>query len=87
VGSSPSGQLSCGQLSVHRTGFKKFRSVAAVNSKKIRNGSGNGVRKRQRLSNGNGETATEEQLRQNGNGMMETRHERLDSMVHGCHWS
>jgi len=43
---------------------RKFRSVTAVNSKKIRNGSGNGngVRKRQRLRerrNGNGRTTTE----------------------------
>ena len=44
---------------------RKFRSVTAVNSKKIRNGSGkgngNGVQKRQRLTEtaeGNGRTAT-----------------------------
>jgi len=49
---------------------RKFRSVTAVNSKKLRNGSGNGnsVRKRQRL------TGTEKRQRKNGNGMVETRH-------------
>jgi len=53
---------------------RKFRSVTAVNSKKIRNGSvngnGNGVRKRQRL------TGTEKRQRKNGNGMVVTRHDR-----------
>jgi len=51
---------------------RKFRSVTAVNGKKIRNGSdngnSNGVRKRQRL------TGTEKRERKNGNGMVETRH-------------
>jgi len=49
---------------------RKFRSDTAVNSKKIRNGSGNGngVRKRQRL------TGTAKWQRQNGNGMVETGH-------------
>ena len=40
----------------YRNYVRKFRSVTAVNSKKIRNG--NGVRKRQRR-NGNGRTAAE----------------------------
>ena len=49
---------------------RKFRSVTAVNGKKIHNGSGNGngVRKRQRL------TGTAKRQRKNGNGMVETRH-------------
>jgi len=51
---------------------RKFRSVTAVNSNKIRNGSGNsngnGVRKWQR------QTATAKRQRKNGNGMMETGH-------------
>ena len=51
---------------------RKFRSVTAVNSKKIRSGSGNcngnGVRKRQRL------TETANRQRKNGNGMVETGH-------------
>jgi len=58
---------------------RKFRSVAAVNSKKICNGSGNGngdsVRKRQRL------TGTEKRQRKNGNGMMETRHKLSTNSV------
>jgi len=45
---------------------RKFRSVSAVNSRKIRNG--NGVPKRQRL------TATAKWQRKNGNGMVETGH-------------
>jgi len=47
---------------------RKFRSVTAVNGKKISNGSGNGngERKRQRL------TGTAKRQRKNGNGMMET---------------
>jgi len=57
---------------------RKFRSVTAVNSKKIRNGSGNGngngVRKRQRL------TGTEKRQRKNGNGMVETGHKLAVSL-------
>jgi len=37
---------------------RQFRYITAVNGKKIRNGSGNGVRKRERR-NSNGRTATE----------------------------
>jgi len=46
--------------------LRKFRSFTAVNSKKIRNdsGNGNGVRKRQRL------TGTAKRQRKNGNGMV-----------------
>jgi len=47
---------------------RKFRSVTAVSGKKIRNGNGNGVQKRQRL------TGTAKRQRKNGNGMMETGH-------------
>jgi len=51
---------------------RKFRSVTAVNGKKIRNGSGNGnrngVRKRRRL------TGTAKRQRKNGNGMVQTGH-------------
>ena len=49
---------------------RKFWSVTAVSSKKMRNGSGNsnGVRKRQRL------TGTAKRQRKNGNGMVETGH-------------
>jgi len=47
---------------------RKFRSVTAANGKKIRNGSGNGVRKRQRL------TGTAKRQRKNGNGLVETEH-------------
>jgi len=51
---------------------RKFRSVTAVNSNKIRNeydnDNGNGVRKRQRL------TGTAKWQLENGNGMVETRH-------------
>jgi len=53
-----------------KTYVRKFRSVTAVNSKKIRDGSGNGngVRKRQRL------TGTSNGQWKNGNGMMEIGH-------------
>ena len=56
---------------------RKFRSVTAVTSKKIRNGSsnGNGVRKRQRL------TGTAKRQRKNGNGMVETRHYPYNSSL------
>ena len=49
---------------------RKFRSVTAINSKKVRNGSGNGngVRKWQRP------TGTAKRQRKNGDGMMETGH-------------
>jgi len=49
---------------------RKFRSVTAVNSKKIRNG--NGVWKRQRL------TGTAKWQRKNGNGMVETGHNSVE---------
>jgi len=59
---------------------RKFRSVTAVNSKKIRNGSGNGngngVRKRQRL------TGTAKRQRKNGNGMAETGHKFCYTVSH-----
>jgi len=49
---------------------RKFRSVTAVNSKKIRNGNdnGNGVRKRQPM------TETAKRQRKNGKEMVETGH-------------
>ena len=45
---------------------RKFCSITAVNSKKIRNGSSNGVRTRQRLM------GTAKRQRENGNRMVET---------------
>jgi len=51
---------------------RKFRSVTAVNGKKICSGkgNGNGVRKRQRL------TVTAKRQRKNGNAMVETGHKQ-----------
>ena len=50
---------------------RKFRSVTFVNSKKIRNGSGNGYIRCT-------ETGTAKQQRKNGNGMVETGHKPLN---------
>jgi len=47
---------------------RKFRSVTALNSKKVRNGSGNNNGVRKRL------TGTAKRQRKNGNGMVETGH-------------